>query len=63
MVACESNYNWGAVNPSSGAFSVYQFLPSTYAGVCRACDRSRLDLHYAAGVVWARSGGSEWVCA
>lgn len=63
VVACESGYDWGAVNEESGAFSAYQFLPSTYEEVCRACDGSKRDLHYAAGVVWARSGGSEWVCA
>jgi hypothetical protein len=63
VVACESGYSWGAVNPTSGARTAYQFLPSTYYGVCRSCDWSRLDLHFAAGVVWARSAGSEWACA
>lgn len=63
VVECESGYDWGAVNESSGAFTAYQFLPSTYTGACRACDYSRLDFHYAARVVWDRSGGSEWVCA
>lgn len=63
VVACESGGDWGAVNPSSGAFSPYQLLPSTYAGVCKRCDRSREDIHLAASRVWARSGGSEWVCA
>lgn len=63
IVACESGYSWSAVNPSSGAFSPYQLLPSTYAGVCERCDRSRPDIHLAAGRVYARSGGSEWVCA
>lgn len=63
VVECESHFDWGAVNPSSGAFSAYQFLPSTYAGVCETCDRSRPDLHLAASRVWARSGGSEWECA
>lgn len=63
VVACESGYDWGAVNPSSGAFTAYQFLPSTYRGACRECNYRRLDYHYAASVVWARSGGGEWVCA
>ena len=63
VVECESGYDWGAVNPSSGAFTAYQFLPSTYRGACRECNYRRTDFHYAAGVVWARSGGSEWVCA
>jgi hypothetical protein len=63
VVACESGYDWGAVNPSTGAFTAYQFLPSTYRGACRTCDHRRLDFHYAATVVWNRSGGSEWVCA
>lgn len=63
VVDCESGFDWGAVNSSSGAFSAYQFLPSTYAGVCERCDRSRADLHLAASRVWARSGGSEWACA
>lgn len=63
VVACESGYNWGAVNSSSGARGPYQILPSTYAGVCERCDWSRPDQHLAASRVWARSGGSEWVCA
>lgn len=63
VVECESHFDWNAVNPSSGAFSAYQFLPSTYSGVCETCDRSRPDLHLAASRVWARSGGSEWACA
>lgn len=63
VVECESEYRWSAVNPSSGARSVYQMLPSTYYGVCSSCDWSHMDQHRAAGAVWARSGGSEWVCA
>lgn len=63
VVECESRYNWGAVNPASGAFTAYQFLPSTYANACRRCDGSKLDYHETAKVVWDRSGGEEWVCA
>lgn len=63
VVECESHFDWGAVNPSSGAFGWYQLLPSTYSGVCESCDRSEYDQHLAASRVWARSGGSEWSCA
>jgi hypothetical protein len=63
VVMCESGGDWGAVNPSSGARGPYQMLPSTYAGVCETCGWERRDQHLAAGRVWARSGGSEWVCA
>ena len=63
VVACESGGDWGARNASSGASGPYQMLPSTYSSVCRSCDWSKLDQHYAAGRVWDRSGGSEWVCA
>lgn len=63
VVDCESGGDWGAVNPSSGARGPYQLLPSTYYGVCVTCDWSEEDQHRAAAAVWARSGGSEWVCA
>lgn len=63
VVDCESHFDWNAVNPSSGARSVYQMLPSTYGGVCDTCDWSQPDQHLAASRVWARSGGSEWSCA
>lgn len=63
VVECESHFDWGEVNSSSGAFTAYQFLPSTYAEACVRCDGSRIDYHETAAIVWARSGGSEWVCA
>lgn len=62
IVACESGYDWGAVNPSSGAFSVYQFLPSTYEDYCVRCDRSQEDLHRAAGTLYREAGTAPWVC-
>lgn len=63
IVECESGYSWSAVNPTSGAFSPYQFLPSTYAAYCTTCDRSREDLHRAAGELYREAGGAPWVCA
>lgn len=66
VAACESSYNPGAVNPSSGASGVFQFLASTWAGTSYA-GYSRFNAWAnvnAAHQVFVRDGYSwrEWTC-
>lgn len=66
VAACESGYNPNAVNPSSGASGVFQFLASTwattsYAGYSRFNAWANVN---AAHQVFVRDGYSwrEWTC-
>lgn len=66
VAACESGYNPSAVNPSSGASGVFQFLASTWAGTSYA-GYSRFNAWAnvnAAHQVFVRDGYSwrEWTC-
>ena len=66
IAACESGYNPGAVNRSSNASGVFQFLPSTWAGTPYA-GRSVFDANAninAAYWLFARDGHTwrEWQC-
>jgi soluble lytic murein transglycosylase-like protein len=65
VAKCESNYNPYAVNRSSGAAGLFQFLPSTWAAspyhaqsVFDPVANSR-----AAAWLYQRSGPGQWVCS
>lgn len=61
---CESHYNPYAVNSSSGAAGLFQFLPSTWAHSPYA-SQSPFDPvanSRAAAWLYARSGPNQWVC-
>jgi hypothetical protein len=63
--ACESHYNFHAVNPSSGAGGFYQFLPSTWQALGgRGLPQYAppIEQHRLAAKYYAMSGGSPWVC-
>jgi hypothetical protein len=61
IVECESGGDYGAVNPSSGAYGAYQILPSTSASY--GCDMSTpAGQDACAAEIYADSGGSAWVC-
>ena len=61
IVMCESGGNYGAVNPSSGAYGAYQILPSTSAAY--GCDMSTpAGQDECAAKVWAGQGRGAWVC-
>jgi soluble lytic murein transglycosylase-like protein len=64
VARCESNYNPYAVNRSSGASGLFQFLPSTWAGTPEH-NQSVFDPTAnanAAAWLYGRSGGSPWSC-
>lgn len=66
IVMCESGGNFSALNPSSGAGGAYQILPSTwklYGGDGLPHEASPAEQHRIAGMIWADSGSSAWVCA
>lgn len=63
---CESEYDFGAVNPSSGAGGFYQFLPSTWRALGgRGLPQYAppMEQHEIAGRYYAMDGGSPWDCA
>src|SRR5256884_8671938 len=64
VAKCESNYNPFAVNRSSGASGLFQFLPSTWASLPQH-NQSVFDPAanaQAAAVLYQRSGPGQWVC-
>jgi Transglycosylase SLT domain len=64
VAACESGYNQFAVNRSSGAAGLFQFMPSTWAHSPWAA-QSPFDPvanSQAAAWLYARSGPGQWVC-
>lgn len=61
IAQCESGGDYGAVNPSSGAYGKYQILPSTSASY--GCDMSSpAGQDACAAEIYAAEGGSAWVC-
>jgi soluble lytic murein transglycosylase-like protein len=65
IAACESGFVPDAYNPSSGAYGIFQFLPSTAAAI--GADYASLsDPHYAsvqAARLQDMYGFSQWACA
>jgi hypothetical protein len=64
IAACESGYNPYAVNRSSGAAGLFQFMPATWAHSPWAA-QSPFDPvanSQAAAWLYARSGPGQWVC-
>ncbi len=65
IVSCESQGNYSAVNPSSGAGGAYQILPSTwraYGGTGLPQDASPAEQDRIASEIYARQGRSAWSC-
>jgi hypothetical protein len=61
IVSCESGGDYGAVNPSSGAYGAYQILPSTSAAY--GCDMSSpAGQDACAAEIYAAEGSSPWSC-
>jgi transglycosylase-like protein with SLT domain len=63
--ACESRYDPGAVNASSGASGLFQFLPSTWAASPYAADSPFDPTANALAAAWLyqRSGPAAWSCS
>jgi soluble lytic murein transglycosylase-like protein len=64
VAGCESGYNPNAVNPSSGASGLFQFLPSTWSSSPYA-GQSPFDPvanSHAAAWLYSRSGPAAWEC-
>jgi len=65
VAKCESNYNPYAVNRSSGASGLFQFLPSTWAASpyhAQSVFDPSANAH-AAAWLYQRSGPGQWVCS
>jgi soluble lytic murein transglycosylase-like protein len=65
VAKCESNYNPYAVNRSSGASGLFQFLPSTWAASpyhAQSVFDPTANAH-AAAWLYQRSGPSQWSCS
>jgi transglycosylase-like protein with SLT domain len=64
VAACESGYNPYAVNRSSGAAGLFQFMPSTWAHSPWAAQSPFDPVANSQAAAWllARSGGGQWVC-
>jgi hypothetical protein len=61
IVMCESRGDYGAYNPSSGAFGAYQIIPSTAAAF--GCDLSTPGgQDSCAARIWAGQGRGAWSC-
>lgn len=59
--APESGGNYGAVNPSSGAYGKYQVIPSTWAAHCSDLGRDPSGQEECAARIWAAQGSGAWV--
>jgi Transglycosylase SLT domain len=64
VAKCESNYNPLAVNPSSGASGLFQFLPSTWALTPQHAQSVFDAVANAQAAAWLyqRSGPGQWSC-
>lgn len=66
VARCESNLNPNAVNRSSGASGLFQFMPSTFAGTPNGKAGESIFNAYssadAAGWMWANGMRNHWVC-
>ena len=65
VAKCESNYNPYAVNRSSGASGLFQFLPSTWAASpyrAQSVFDPTANAH-AAAWLYQRSGPGQWSCS
>jgi Transglycosylase-like domain len=62
IVMCESGGDYGAVNPSSGAFGAYQVLPSTWSALCSDLARDPAGQDACAARIMATQGRGAWVC-
>jgi len=64
VAKCESNYNPLAVNPSSGASGLFQFLPATWALTPQHAQSVFDAVANAQGAAWLyqRSGPGQWSC-
>ena len=66
VAKCESGYNPNAVNPSSHASGLFQFIPSTWASTPQAkAGKSVFDPvanAQAAAWLYQRQGSRPWVC-
>jgi soluble lytic murein transglycosylase-like protein len=63
VISAESGGNPNAVNPSSGAGGLYQFLPSTWHALGHSGnpqDASVAEQNAAFQQQYAQSGGSAW---
>jgi resuscitation-promoting factor RpfC len=63
VIAAESGGNAGAVNASSGAGGLYQFLPSTWAGLGRSGlpqNASPAEQQAAFNQLYAQAGSAPW---
>ena len=65
VAKCESNYNPYAVNRSSGASGLFQFLPSTWASSPYHAQSPFDPTANAKAAAWLyqRSGAGQWVCS
>ncbi|HEY7200096.1 MAG TPA: transglycosylase SLT domain-containing protein [Candidatus Dormibacteraeota bacterium] len=65
VAKCESNYNPYAVNKSSGASGLFQFLPSTWASSPYHASSPFDPTANAKAAAWLyqRSGPGQWVCS
>jgi hypothetical protein len=64
VAKCESGYNPNAVNRSSGAAGLFQFLPSTWASLPQHNQSvfNPVANAQAAAVLYQRSGPGQWSC-
>ena len=64
VAKCESGYNPNAVNRSSGASGLFQFLPSTWASMPQHNQSvfNPVANAQAAAVLYQRSGPNQWSC-
>jgi hypothetical protein len=65
IVQCESQGNYGAVNPSTGAGGAYQIMPSTwraYGGSGSPQNASKAEQDSVAAKIYNSAGASQWSC-
>lgn len=62
IAQCESSLNPMAINATSGALGLYQFLPSTWAWIEAPSDPLSADASIAAFMEWYPKHPEWWVC-